>query len=479
MSASQTVHTPTVSSDKIPAYSTPLFPTPPGITTTIQSRAATPPRGLPIRSGQELTLKRAIEIALKYHPRVREAIDNTAAAHERIGEARSYLGPQLYGSGQYLRSTYNGIGNTSYYDQQGLWPRMTGRNHDLPANNFAQNWVTGNNYMGGLALSQFLFDFGRRQAFVSQREFEAKAATAREQLTDLDLIFEVSQRYFRLLEAQKLIGVYQKAVEQRKFHLHEAEVKAKAGLRPELDVYVTRAELERSELHLVDARNAQLDAKVALDNALGLTDLAPRYVPSDVLTYSPVSQPLAPLLENAFHLRPDLQMMKHEVRAMGAQIVEYRSDYFPTVNGVAGYAGMGTGLPMANNFNAGIVISWPIFNSFLTTHQLAESRFRRKAIESAMDDLRQQITLQVKTAYLNWQASIDRIRRAQQALIASRGQMQLSDQRYTNGLTDIVELEDAQRHYTEDDAVYADALYRYSIAKAAVDQATGESLDSM
>ncbi len=41
-----------------------------------------------------------------------------------------------------------------------------------------------------------------------------------------------------------------------------------------------------------------------------------------------------------------------------------------------------------------------------------------------------------------------------------------------------IELEDAQRHYTYDDAAYADALYGYSIAKAAVDRATGRSLAS-
>jgi outer membrane protein TolC len=52
----------------------------------------------------------------------------------------------------------------------------------------------------------------------------------------------------------------------------------------------------------------------------------------------------------------------------------------------------------------------------------------------------------------------------------------LADKRYDAGLTNIVELEDAQRHYTFDDAEYANALYNYSLTKAAVDQATGRLL---
>ena len=118
---------------------------------------------------------------------------------------------------------------------------------------------------------------------------------------------------------------------------------------------------------------------------------------------------------------------------------------------------MGTGLPVANNLNAGIVITWPIFNSFLTTDQIAEAKFRQRAIQEAMEDLRQKIILQVNTAFLNWQASVQRIERAQKALLASRAELELAEQRYQSGLTNIVELEDAERHYTSDDAQYAEA----------------------
>jgi outer membrane protein TolC len=62
---------------------------------------------VPIPSGSELTLRRAISIALTYHPRLREAAENAKAASERVGEARSLLGPEV--PGQDLGSTFNGI----------------------------------------------------------------------------------------------------------------------------------------------------------------------------------------------------------------------------------------------------------------------------------------------------------------------------------------------------------------------------------
>jgi outer membrane protein len=433
----------------------------------------------PLAPGAELTLDAAISIALRNHPRAKEANDESRAAGERLDQARSYLGPQVFGVAEYLRTTDNGIGNTSYYDPDGVLPRLTGTNHNLPANDFSQNSSTSDNYAGGIAVSQFLFDLGRRRGFVAQRRFEADAASGQERFTDLDLIFEVSRSYFDLLEAGQMVRVFEKAVEQRQFHRHEAEVKAQAGLRPQLDVYVTQAEVQRAQLHLVDARNAQADAKAALDNALGLGESAPDYHPADVMTYSSIRDTFESLLKTSFKLRPDLRALEDQARAMGAQVTEYRSDYFPTLSAAAGYAGVGTGLPVVNNFNVGIVLTWPIFNSFLTTHQIAEARFRQSAIEHANEDLRQRIILEVKTAFLNWQSSLQRIDRAEQALAASRVELELAERRYQAGLSDIVELEDAQRNYTEDDAEYANSLYGYSLAAAAVDRASARSLTKL
>jgi outer membrane protein len=427
----------------------------------------------PIAPGQELTLVQAITIALKYHPRIKEAAENTNAAKFRVGEARAFLGPQVLGVGQDLGSSFNGIANTSYYNPEAAFPRMTGRNHDLSSNDFAQNWDTGNNYMAGVAVSQFLLDFGRRRGFVAERRFEAAAAASSEEMTKLDLVFEVSQRYFEVLQAKELIGVYEKAVEQRDYHLHEAQVKAAAGLRPQLDVYVTQAEVERAQLHLIDAKNAYSDAKAALNNALGLSDRAPEYHLADVLTYSNVTEKLQPLLATAMRQRPDLKALNDQARAMGARIVQYKSDYLPTVNAMGGYSAMGTGLPAANNFNVGLVITWPIFNSFLTTNQLSETKAQERAIQDGIQDLDQRITLEVQTAFLNLEAALQRIRRAEKALAASRAELELAEKRYQAGLTNIVELEDAQRYYTYDDAAYAAALYGFSVARAALDRTVG------
>ena len=78
-------------------------------------------------------------------------------------------------------------------------------------------------------------------------------------------------------------------------------------MRPELDVFVTRAELERAQLNLVQARNATADAKVQLDNSMGLSDQAPSYTPADVLTSGKVADNMKDLVAQGLRTaaRPD------------------------------------------------------------------------------------------------------------------------------------------------------------------------------
>src|SRR5208337_5587247 len=129
---------------------------------------------------------------------------------------------------------------------------------------------------------------------------------------------------------------------------------------------------------------------------------------------------------------------------------QYNSDYFPTVGATTSYSARAQGLPAANNFDVGLVITWPLFNGFLTDHQVNEAQFQMKSLRRALEDLRQQVYAQVKSSYLDWQSSLARIHRAQQAVEASNVQLELADRRYQTGLGSIIELTDAQRQYTDD-----------------------------
>lgn len=431
--------------------------------------AADTPKNVPLAPGAELTVADAVRIALRNHPARLAAQSEANAAGERIGQARSALWPQVFGGAQYLRGTDNSIDDTSYIPSLGV--------ARLPSNGRNTNSAqTFNNYLLNVSAFQYLFDFGRVRGLIDQRRAEADVEQARLELVELGLVFDVTRSYANLLAAHQTVKVFETALAQRQEHLHEAEVKSQAGLKPEIDVYTAQSELARAKLHLVDARNAVATGKVTLDNAMGLGADAPDYELAEVLTYREITEPLADYLKIAFAERPDLKMLQDEARAAGAQIEEYRSDYLPTVGAAAGYSARGQGLPASNNFNVGVLITWPIFNGFLTEHEVAEARLHQEAIGHSIDDIRQRIFLQVKSGFLDWQASLERIHRAEQTVAASRVEFELAQKRYETGLGNIIELTDAQRRFTQDEAEYVQAFAAFSVAKAALDRDTGRGL---
>ena len=421
--------------------------------------------------GQRLTLGDAIGFTLANHPRRMAANSEAGAAEQQVGEAKSAMLPQVYGAASYLASTQNGIGVTNYLNP-GFIPRHNG------ASGQAQSWSLENNYLGAVGASQYLFDFGRVRGEIAERRAQADAAGAQLKLTDLDLIFQTSQRYYALLAARQLVRVYEEATTQRKEQVHESKVKSAAALAPQIDVYTAQAQLARAETQLLAARNEVLKAKAALDSAMGLEAEAPDYEPAQTLSPSDVVGSAKDYIDAAMKLRPDLIALEDQARAAGAKVREYRSDLFPTVNAAAGYNIVGSGLPAANNYNIGLVISWPIFNGMLTTHQIEEARLRREAVEHSIADLRQQIMLEVKTAFLDWQNSHQEIHEAFVTLDASRVELTLAEKRYSAGLGNIIELTDAERDFIQDKAGYVNTLYAFAVAKAGLERAAAQSLES-
>src|SRR5215472_6534299 len=265
-----------------------------------------------LQPGEKLTLERAIELTLRNHPRGLEMRSEALAATEREGEARAAMLPQVYSAAEYLRSTDNPIGNTTFLNP-GFVPRITGTLHGEPAG-AAQSFSTSttNNYLGGVAVEQYLYDFGRVRGLIEQRNQDALAAKSLARATDLDLIFEAAQRYFALLAASQKVKVYRKAIDQRSEQLHAAQVKASANLTPQIDVLTAQAALARAKTDLLEAGDQQDIARVALNNTMAISRNAPDYELADVLTYKPVSGNLETYFNSAIAERPDLRALEDE-----------------------------------------------------------------------------------------------------------------------------------------------------------------------
>jgi outer membrane protein len=144
--------------------------------------------------------------------------------------------------------------------------------------------------------------------------------------------------------------------------------------------------------------------------------------------------------------------------------------WFPTVSAV-GSAGI---IPwhdsnLSDRFAAvGVNINFPIFNGRLFSARRAEADFKFKAEDQSLRNLEDQISRDVRIAWLNADTANQRLGLTQQLLDQASLAFDLAQARYNLGLGSIVELSQAQLDKTQAEIEQASAKYEYLTERAAL-----------
>jgi outer membrane protein TolC len=160
--------------------------------------------------------------------------------------------------------------------------------------------------------------------------------------------------------------------------------------------------------------------------------------------------------------RPDIREAERQLAGATARIGVATANLFPRVAITAGAGGQGQGLgvtPVTNQsiWSAGVLATWPLLDfgtldalvdvADLRTHELLLN-YKRTVLTAVQE---------VDDAITGYAAQQDRLRNLGDALVASQRAVSLASQRYDRGLTDYLNVVDAQRQEYDLAAQYASA----------------------
>ena len=341
-----------------------------------------------IKKGEMLNLQRCIEIAIKRHPNIIAAMSTVDVNRSRIGQAQANYYPQLNWASGYSR--YSPVSRT------------TSRSFD--------------EYTSSATLKQNIYDFGKTATQVDIQRLNLNSSRLDLENTSEQLIINVKQAYYGLLQAKRNRDVALETVRQFAQHLEQARGFYEVGTKPKFDV--TKAEVDRSnaKLNLIKAENALRIAKVNLNNALGLPE-APEYEIEDNLLFKKYEIPLEGAIKRAYENRPDLKSIITKKNAAESSIELAKKGYYPTLSGNADYNWAGETFPLNHGWDVGVTVTFPIFSGFLTKYQVNEARSNLNVLKANEEALRQGIFLEVQQAYL-----VLILRRPRHPLSMHRGQ---------------------------------------------------------
>jgi outer membrane protein len=310
-------------------------------------------------------------------------------------------------------------------------------------------------------------DFGRTHDLV--QSFGLRADAQRQDVEDrrADVLLQVDRAYFNALRAGSVQRVAQDTVNARQLVVDQVTALAASNLKSGLDVSFARVNLSEAQLLLVQASNDVQATFTALSAAMGVSDFTAYDLADEPLPTPPPADSAA-LVAQALRERPDVI----SERALGQAASKFahaeRALWFPSISAVAA-AGLApyrqTGLN--GRYSAvGVNVNVPLTNGGLFSARGAEASLRARAEEQRLRDLENRVVRDVRTAWLDVQASFLRLDLTEQLRSHAFDAADLAQARYDIGLGSIVELSQAQLSKTRAELDQATARYDYQTRTA-------------
>jgi outer membrane protein TolC len=255
----------------------------------------------------------------------------------------------------------------------------------------------------------------------------------------------------------------------------QASDQLKAGTSPAIDELRAHVELQTRQQQLIQARNDFAIQKLTVARVIGLapgqvfelTDKSP-YEPLEGITVEEA-------LKRAYATRSDFQAAQATVSSAEYSRRAAHAGYYPSVSvsGDYGVAGTYSNLFTHGVFDMRATLTIPIFEGGKVQGDVLEADAQLQQSRDRLENLRGQIDADVRTALLNLESSAQQVVVAKSNVGLADESLTQSRDRFAAGVTDTVEVVQAQEAVASAHENYISALYNYNYSKIALARAMG------
>jgi outer membrane protein len=422
-----------------------------------------------VLAGAPLTLDESINIALKNSIVLNIAKEGSKNATAQKKEAITGFLPKFNTSYNYTRlnedpfSRFQGIPPGPLFSMNGM---------EIPVG-------TKNNYNWAVEAKQPLFAGGGILANYQASRIGEDIAHLEETAKYQDVLQEVKIAYFNILRAQRIQDTARQSVEMLSAHRDVAENYFKVGMIPKNDLLHAEVELANGKQALVRAKNAVEMAKSGFNTVLKRNIFDPVDV-VDILTYHPYNQSFEECLSTAKQARPELKISSLKASQAGKLVRAVQSDLYPSLSFVGNYTRFGDEPSISGSdykdmesWYVMAVASWNFWEWGKTKFRVDASKARENQAIGSAKELNDQITLEIKNAYLLLQETESQIVVWQKVIEQAEENFRISEERYKERVATSTEVLDAQTLLTKAKSEYANALGDYNINYAKLQRAMG------
>lgn len=409
--------------------------------------------GLNNKPVKEITLKDALRLALKLYPGILTSKYSYISTIYTKNQTLSQYYPQISGTAGFSRNSFMDVNQNGVLSGSGQIVTGPGINYSL------------NNYSAVLNASYMLYSFGSRYYNYLNAKYLMKSSKAGFSYTVNSDLYSVILNFAQYFADKELMQADKENLKNDEIQYKAAAAFYKVGTGDLLDAETAKATLETARAAYINSAFNVKIARLALLNSIGL-EPSKRYHFVNTLKFKPFNNKLKDLMKTALKYNPQLKQAIYTVKASKASVKEAVSGYLPTFNANFSYTGENSSFPLNRNYSAGISVSIPIFNGFLTQNKIDYS----KAVLNSniwnkrltMDNLVYTVSgdyYAVKNQYLT-------VKALKSSSEASRLAYTLALKSYEVGVGSMVQLVTANAQYISAETSYINGEYTYFYLKA-------------
>ena len=394
-----------------------------------------------------ITLDETIQRAFENNRTIKESVAEREGAFWSLSEARRQTNPQLTWD-----FTGQKFGGQTY--------------RDYPYHRSFSNTGT---------ISMPIYQGGRLKEGRRSARYALSSADLSLENTMQTVRLQSTIYYFNVLQYRNLIAVYEEEVVTLQEHLRNVNAQFRVGTVAKVDVLESQVELANAMQNLVNIQNSYDVAVANLNNYIGFpADTVIR--PQDALTYKKYNLKLGDCTAYALDNRADVAMADYAVKRAESAKKSAKAGWLPSVNASISKGHTNENLitkKATDQWTAGISASWNIFDGGITRAQVNQADAELNRAQEIAAQTREQVQLDVQSAFLDLHAAERNIGTTQAAVILGEENYKIAQVRYAAGVGTNLDVMDASRKLTEARSNYFTALYNYNTAKASLDRYMG------
>jgi outer membrane protein len=344
---------------------------------------------------------------------------------------------------------------------------------------------TINTMNAGLSSTVTLFDGMRNVANLKSAQADERAGESDLERAKQTAVFTVASNFLALITQQQQLAVQEQNLTAQEALENQISQFVKAGSRPISDLYQQQASVASAQAAVVTAQNAVELAKVDLIQTL---QLDPRGIydfqaPTIADTSKTTQFNLDSLLDRAFGERPDLAAQADRLDAAKQDVKAASASKWPTVSLTGGYnSGVSSASDIAfldqlnqrRGGSIGIGVSIPLFDKGATQAATEKAQIAQQNAELALQTQRQQVAIDVRRAYLDYQAALKQLQAADAQQKAAALAVSTTQQRYQVGAATLVEVTQARATEVQAQSAYINARNNLVFQQSLMSYYTGE-----